>query len=139
MVLYDGTCNFCEGAVRFIQARDPRGRFHFMALQSAPGRELLRACGLPDTRSPSLILVERGLPSQASTAVLRITRRLRGLWPLCAGLLLVPRPLRDAAYGAVARRRYRWFGRRDTCASSPNARGEAESAAAGGPAPGALR
>jgi predicted DCC family thiol-disulfide oxidoreductase YuxK len=62
-----------------------------------------------------VILIEDGCRYDRSTAVLRVARRLRAPWPLLFAFIVVPRPLRDWAYDIVARRRYRWFGRRETC------------------------
>lgn len=73
----------------------------------------------PFGRSPadvdSVVLVEDGQLFERSDAALRIARRLRGTVRLASALLLVPRPLRDAAYGLVARNRRRWFGQSATC------------------------
>jgi predicted DCC family thiol-disulfide oxidoreductase YuxK len=116
VVLFDGVCNLCHGAVRFIIARDPAARFRFASLQSPVGQALLRDHRLgPGLGPDSLVLVEGGRAYTRSAAVLRIARGLRWPWPAAGALALVPRPLRDAAYDLVARRRYRWFGRQAEC------------------------
>ena len=61
------------------------------------------------------MLLEDGHLYVKSTATLRIARRLRMPWPLAYAAIVVPRPIRDAIYDGIARRRYRWFGRRETC------------------------
>lgn len=114
LILFDGDCNLCHGAVQFVLRRDPRGRFRFAALQSAAGRAALARAGAgaaPD----SVVVVDRGRVRTKSAAALAIARGLRFPWPLAALLWLVPRPLRDFAYDFVARRRHRWFGRRRQC------------------------
>ena len=116
VLLFDGVCNLCNGAVQFIIRHDPAGRFRFAALQSDTGERLLREMGLPPDKLDTLVLVEDGRAHQRSTAALRIARRLSGLWPALFYLFIwVPRPLRDLAYDFVARNRYRWFGQRDEC------------------------
>ena len=120
VVLFDGVCNLCHGAVRFIIARDPGARFRFASLQSPVGQALLRdhqlGSGLgPGLGPDSLVLVDEGRAYTRSAAVLRIARGLRWPWPAAGVLALVPGPLRDAAYDLVARRRYRWFGRQAEC------------------------
>ena len=118
VVLFDGVCNLCNAAVNFIIDRDPRGVFRFAALQSAFGERELARLGIPPPAGDpeTILLVENGRVHARSTAALRISRRLSGLWPLLALLVVVPRPVRDAVYGWVARNRYRWFGRTsDVC------------------------
>jgi predicted DCC family thiol-disulfide oxidoreductase YuxK len=111
VILFDGVCNLCTGSVRFVIARDARARFRFASLQSAVARKLL---GERD-QLESVVLVEGGKVYRKSTAALRVARRLDGAWPLLAALLVIPRPLRDAVYDWIGRRRYRWFGRTDAC------------------------
>ena len=101
VVLFDGVCNLCNGLVQFIIRRDPHARFQFAAMTSFA--------------ADTIVLVEDGRRYERSAAVLRIARRLRAPWPVLFALIVVPRPVRDWAYDFVARRRYRWFGRRETC------------------------
>ncbi len=115
IVLFDGVCNLCNGAVQFIINRDREGRFSFASLQSAAGQAHLRQFGLATDAFDTFVLVEGGKAYTRSTAALRIARRLPGAWQLLYALMIVPRPLRDWMYGLVARNRYRLFGRRDSC------------------------
>lgn len=114
IILFDGVCNLCNGAVNFLVDRDPNGRFKLGALQSDAAEPLLERNGLfPDLES--FVLIHQGRAYRRSEAALRVAWRLGGLWRLLYPLLLVPRPLRDAVYDWIARNRYRWFGKRDTC------------------------
>lgn len=114
VLLFDGVCNLCEGWVRFIAARDPRGRVRFAALQSEAGHELARRHGLAeDLRTAAFI--EDGRLYTRSAAALKALAALGGLWRLAGALWLVPSPLRDAVYDWVARSRYRWFGKKESC------------------------
>jgi predicted DCC family thiol-disulfide oxidoreductase YuxK len=121
VVLYDGACNLCNGAVRFVTRHDRAGSFDFAALQSETGARLLRerghgtALGEPE----ALVLIEGTQIYTHSDAFLRIARGLDGAWPLLGLLALVPRVIRDAAYRFVARRRYQWFGRRGAACTVP--------------------
>jgi predicted DCC family thiol-disulfide oxidoreductase YuxK len=63
----------------------------------------------------SIVLIEDGRALERSTAALHIARHLSGIWKLGWVLLVVPRFLRDAAYDFIAKRRYRWFGKKDVC------------------------
>jgi predicted DCC family thiol-disulfide oxidoreductase YuxK len=122
-VLFDGVCNLCNATVNWIIARDRKGLFRFAALQSAAGERLQRERGLDPTALDTLVLVEGGRTYRKSSAGLRIVRRLCWPWPLLFGLIAVPAFMRDFAYGWFARRRYRWFGRKDECmAPAPEVR-----------------
>lgn len=115
IVLFDGVCNLCSGSVQFLLKRDPEGRFRFAPLQSDAGRRLMAEHGLPVDSLSSVVLIEGGRVWQESAAALRIARHLRGPWKLLRIFAIVPRPLRDLVYRWIARNRYRWFGRTETC------------------------
>jgi predicted DCC family thiol-disulfide oxidoreductase YuxK len=111
VILFDGVCNLCTGSVRFVIERDSRKRFRFASLQSPVAERLL---GRREDLE-SVILLQDGKTYRKSGAALRIARRLDGLWPLLAVLLIIPGFLRDAVYDWIGRRRYRMFGRREAC------------------------
>ena len=115
VVLFDGVCNLCNGAVNFVIDRDPDGYFRFAPLQSDVGEEILADAGAADVSLDTIVLVEDGEVYDRSTAALRIARHLSGAWPLLYAFIVVPRPLRDAVYDWIAANRYRWFGTRDQC------------------------
>jgi predicted DCC family thiol-disulfide oxidoreductase YuxK len=118
VILFDGVCNLCSGAVRFIVERDPEGIFRFASLQSQAGRQLLRDYGVePHAGDPdTVILIDHGRALDRSTAALHIALRLGGRYKLVFWLgRFVPRFVRDIVYDFVARHRYRWFGKTDAC------------------------
>ena len=71
--------------------------------------------GFPMATSNPSLLLDGGTLYSKSDAVLRIARGLRAPWPLIGVLAIVPRALRDVVYDWVARNRYHWFGKRETC------------------------
>lgn len=118
IILFDGHCNLCSGAVRFVIGRDPRAQFRFASLQSEAARRLCAEAGIaaPIAAAPdSIVLIAEGRALERSDAALAIAGRLGFPWRLLAALRIVPRPIRDAGYRFVARNRYRWFGRTDAC------------------------
>jgi predicted DCC family thiol-disulfide oxidoreductase YuxK len=119
LVLFDGVCNLCNGAVRFISANDPHGRFAFASLQSPQARELLGDRPADPDEPDSIVLLDHGRRFERSDAVLHIALGLRSPWPLAFAAILIPHTLRDRLYGWIARNRYRWFGRADVCAIPP--------------------
>ena len=115
VVLFDGVCNLCNGTVDFILSRDPAGYFRFAPLQSYPARPLLAHCNLPPSFLDNIVLIEDDAGYVRSTAALRIARHLSWPWPLLYAAIAIPRPIRDVIYDWVARNRYRWFGKRESC------------------------
>lgn len=116
VLLFDGHCNLCNGSVQWILRHERRPRLQFASLQSDRGRELLRLTGLDRADIDSLVLVEGQRGWTHSAAVLRTARYLGGAWPVLAQIgYLVPPRLRNWLYRHLAARRYRWFGRQETC------------------------
>ncbi|MFT6996495.1 MAG: putative DCC family thiol-disulfide oxidoreductase YuxK [Cryomorphaceae bacterium] len=114
LVLFDGYCNLCNGAVQFIIKRDPKEHFRFSSLSWPPAKSLLQKnpeFGEVD----SILLFENGELFQKSTAALKIAGKLGGLWPVLKIFFVVPRFLRDPIYDFIARNRYKWFGKKDIC------------------------
>jgi len=119
-VLYDGLCGLCDRSVQFLLRHDSGARLRFATLQGGIGAAVRRRHPVLPPIDETILLVEA--PETAaervrvlSDAALAAIARLGGAWRLAAALRLVPRPLRDAVYGFVARRRTRWFGRLDAC------------------------
>jgi len=114
IILFDGVCNFCNGTVNFIIARDRGGYFKFAPLQSEIG-ERLRAQYEIDKSVDSIVLIEDEIAYTYSDAALRIARSIGGAWTILYVFIIVPKPIRDFFYRLFARNRYRLFGKRDVC------------------------
>ena len=127
VVLFDGLCNFCNGAIQFIVDREREPRLRFAPLQSELARALLeRAFGAEQAKllregttgsgdPDTIVLVEGAGGVTRSTAGVRIAAHLRFPWRLLGVAVVIPRPLRDYLYGVIAKNRYRWFGKTETC------------------------
>lgn len=115
LVLFDGACNFCVSSVQFIIRHDKREKFRFVSLQSELGREIRSRCGLDPNDLQTFLVLTGGRPLVRSDAALAMASSFGGPWRLLAVLKIVPRPLRDTLYTFIAKRRYRWFGRRESC------------------------
>lgn len=114
VILYDGVCVFCSRWVRFVATRDTARHFRFTAIQSPYGTRMARAFEInpddPDTNA----VIRGGVAYFKSDAALTVLSSLQG-WGWVTFLFAVPKPLRDAVYGLVARNRYRLFGKYDGC------------------------
>lgn len=115
VLLFDGVCNLCNGAVNFIIDHDPKGHFKFAALQSDFGQEKLSELGYDQEEFDSLILLSDNKVYKKSSAALRIAKKLNGLYPLFYAFIIIPPFIRHGVYDIIAKNRYKWFGKRDSC------------------------
>lgn len=115
IVLFDGVCNLCDFAVDLIIRNDKNGNFKVGALQDPKTGELLKDYAIDSDYLDSIILIRGDEVYYKSRAALEITKKLKGLWPLMYAFIIVPSALRDPIYDWIARNRYRWYGKKDTC------------------------
>ena len=114
VILFDGVCNFCNGAVNFIIRHDGEKKFKFAPLQSEIGQRMQVKYGIGEDVD-SIILVENDKAYTNSTAGLRVAKGLGGIWSLGYVFIIVPTFIRDYLYRLFAKNRYRLFGRQDAC------------------------
>ncbi|HLC83539.1 MAG TPA: thiol-disulfide oxidoreductase DCC family protein [Bacteroidia bacterium] len=115
IVLFDGICNFCNSSVNKIIKHDKKNRFKFAALQSETGKKLLEKHSLDSSKIDSIILIENDSAFIKSTAILKISKHLSGLYPLAYGFIIIPTFIRNVVYDFIARNRYEWWGKKDSC------------------------
>jgi len=115
IVLFDGVCNLCNGWVQLIIRNDKKDVFRFAPLQSDAAAGILSEAKYSSVPAESVILIEGGNYYFRSSAALRIFSHLNGMWKLMIVFYIVPVFIRDAVYDFIARNRYRWFGKRNTC------------------------
>lgn len=115
IIVFDAVCMLCSANARFILKHDRRRRFRLAAMQSEAGEALYRRFGIDPADPETLILVDGDRARRDSDAVLAIWSGLGWPWRAAAIARIVPAALRDPLYRWVARNRYRWFGRRETC------------------------
>jgi len=115
IILFDGVCNLCNGAVQFIIRRDPKQHFKFASLQSPSAQALLQTHGIDPATLYSILVLHNGTLYERSDAALHIARHLPSPWPALTLFKILPKKLRDALYNWVATNRYKWFGQRQSC------------------------
>src|ERR1700688_2485165 len=121
ILLYDGVCGLCNRFVQFILRRDRNAIFRFASLQSALSARILARHGAnPSDLDTVYVVINQELPDEhllcRSDAVRFVLKQLGSPWRSAAFLLqLVPRFVRNTTYNTVARYRYRFFGRSETC------------------------
>ena len=118
-ILFDGVCNLCNGFVQFVIRRDPGAISASRPCKATPAGPCWLAHGLTPAAvaadPESVLLLSGGRLYSHSAAVLRIAEGLGGAWRVAALGRVLPAAWRDAAYRFVARHRYRWFGRQESC------------------------
>jgi len=116
IVLFDGVCNLCSSAVQFIIKYDKKDIFRFVALQSQLGISICKHLGISFSKMDSIILYD---PKTAyfykSSAVIEIAKNFGGLWRLTPILRIVPIFISDRIYDYVAKNRYNWYGKKESC------------------------
>lgn len=115
IVIFDGYCNLCNGAVDLIIKHDLEDRFMFTANQHDTGKELLEKFGKDPESVSTIYLVEGEQLYERSSAALRIAHKMSFPFPLFGIAWVFPAFIRDPIYNFIARNRYRWMGQKETC------------------------
>lgn len=115
IILFDGVCNLCNSSVQFVIKHDTDKKFMFASLQSTAGQLLLKQFDLPLQDFNSFILIENEKVFLKSTAALMVAKQLKGAVKLLYGFIVVPPFIRNGAYNFIAKNRYKWFGKKDSC------------------------
>ena len=115
IILFDGVCNLCNNSVQFVIKHDKTSKFSFAALQSSAGKALLQQHGLPQQGFDSFVLIQNEKVSLQSTAALNVAKQLAGPIQLLYAFIIVPAFIRNAVYNLIAKNRYKWFGKKESC------------------------
>jgi len=106
VILFDGVCNFCSFWVNFAIKRDRKKKLKFAPLQGEAANKLLLS---------SVVFIDKEKAYTQSSAAIRICKHLDGGWKLLYGLIIIPKFIRDFIYNIIARNRYKWFGKKESC------------------------
>lgn len=116
IILFDGECNLCDWSVHILLKNDPNDIFRFASLQSDIGKEIQDQYSIDSSKMDSVILIDDYVHYKSKTsAIFSITRSMGGLWRLFIIFWIVPKPIRDTVYTYITKRRYQWFGKKNTC------------------------
>jgi predicted DCC family thiol-disulfide oxidoreductase YuxK len=120
IIVFDGVCILCNSFVQFILKKDKRKQFYFTTAQSDFVKEQLKPNPMKANAMDSVLYVKNGKVFTESTAALNIFSDLGGIWKLLSIFNLIPPFIRNAVYRFIAKRRYRVFGKLDTCMMPPS-------------------
>ncbi|WP_339661816.1 DCC1-like thiol-disulfide oxidoreductase family protein [uncultured Polaribacter sp.] len=116
IILFDGICNLCNDAVLKVIKNDHKNNFVFAALQSKSGKEIINHLKIDVSKIDSIILYEPGVAYDIkSTAALKIMKDFGGFWFLTQIFGILPISIRDFIYDYIAKNRYQWFGKKESC------------------------
>jgi predicted DCC family thiol-disulfide oxidoreductase YuxK len=114
VILFDGVCNLCNGTVDFLMKRDRKKQFRFASLQSETGEFLKQQYSIP-ADSDSVILIKSETVYLKSDAAFEIAGMLPYPWKIAAFIKIIPKKTSDKLYDWIAKNRYHWFGKRESC------------------------
>ncbi len=115
IVLFDGVCNLCNHSVQFIIKHDAKKQIKFASLQSVIAKDLLKQHGIIEDDINSIVFLDEKRLYIKSTAALKIAKYLDKGWFLLPLLMIIPQFIRDAVYSLIAKYRYKWFGKQESC------------------------
>lgn len=116
IILFDGVCNFCNASVLRVIKYDKKNVFLFAALQSDIGLQITTHFKIDTSKIDSIILITSDEDfALKSTAALKILKEFNGLWKVLQVCWIIPTFIRDHIYNYIAKNRYKWFGKKDTC------------------------
>ncbi|WP_413533867.1 thiol-disulfide oxidoreductase DCC family protein [Empedobacter brevis] len=115
IILFDGICNLCNQSVQFVIEHDKKNQFQFASLQSDFGQNFLKENNINATQFDSVVFIEDDKFYTKSSAALKIAKYLDGIISWLTIFMIIPKPLRDLVYSLIAKNRYRWFGKQESC------------------------
>ena len=116
IILFDGICNLCNSAVTIVIKQDKKNTFLFAAIQSKKGKEIIDYLEIDIVKIDAIILYEPGVSYEVkSTAALKIMNDFGQFWQLTKLLWIFPKGLRNLVYDFIAKNRYKWFGKKESC------------------------
>lgn len=115
IILFDGVCNFCNYWVNFAIKRDRKKKLKFTTLQGETAKQLLQKFHINPISINSVVFIDKDKAYTQSSAAIRICKYLNGGWKLFYGFMIFPKFIRDFFYNIIARNRYKWYGKKESC------------------------
>lgn len=115
LLLFDGVCNLCNNSINYIIKKDTKNVFKFASLQSDVAKKILLQFDSTNFDLSSIVLVDHDKLYFKSTAILKAGKHLGGIYKICYFFIVIPRPIRDLIYDYIAKNRYKWYGKKESC------------------------
>ncbi|MDX1471173.1 MAG: DCC1-like thiol-disulfide oxidoreductase family protein [Flavobacteriaceae bacterium] len=116
LILFDGVCNLCNFWVQYIIKRDRNDVFRFAPLQSEIIKVIENQFNVDLSKVDSIVYYSEtsGLTVK-SDAVIDIAKNLGYPYKLLSLFSILPKKVRNSIYDFIARNRYKWYGKKDSC------------------------
>lgn len=115
VVLFDGVCNLCNSSVNWIIDHDKKNEFRFASLQSEYGQRMVQQYNISGNYMDTVVLIKNDRAYLRSAAVLQVLKGIGGVYSLALVFNIFPAFIRDGVYNFIAKNRYRWFGKQESC------------------------
>jgi len=117
LILFDGVCNLCNSSVLYVIKHDKANRFIFAPLQGDAGQRIISEFNIDAKKTDSIITYDprSHTVKLKSSAALKIASNMKFPFPLLGLFYVVPPVMRNLVYDFIARKRYKWFGKKDAC------------------------
>lgn len=116
IVLYDGDCGLCNRAIQILLREDPADHFRFVSQQAALGKSILAHIGYNLKTLDSLVVYHPNVAYYTqSQAVFYLCKFGSNRLKLGLVFQLIPIVILDLVYNWIAKNRYRWFGKVQSC------------------------
>jgi predicted DCC family thiol-disulfide oxidoreductase YuxK len=115
IILFDGVCNLCNGAINFVIDHDKKEVFRFASLQSGFGQNVLLKFGKSITDFDSMLVLDNDNIYQKAEAALFMAKKLDKPWRYLSFFRIFPTWFLNIFYNIIAKNRYRLFGKSETC------------------------
>ena len=117
LILFDGVCNLCNSSVLHVIKRDKNDKFLFAPLESGIGKTIIKKFNIDTEETDSILLYnpKKDSLTYKSTAALLVAKHLGFPTHLLAVFLIVPSFIRNLVYNYIAKNRYKWYGKKESC------------------------
>ncbi len=116
LILFDGICNLCNNSVLRVIKLDTKNQFVFTSLQSNIGKKITNHLNINTSKVDAIILYEPSVSYHIkSSAALKIMNAFGGFWKITQVFWIFPKSIRNRVYDFIAKNRYRWFGKKESC------------------------
>ena len=115
IILFDGVCNLCHGFVQFVIRNEKNNDLEFGSLQSPVGKKVLGEFNVQLENLDTIVFITNNKVFLKSSAVFQIFKFLKIPYSYFDILHILPLKISNYFYDKIAKNRYSFFGKRQTC------------------------